>query len=92
MKQLWTKWVEAFFPKGLNDPDLALKMMAHTAINQNRIKDANGAAVELGPPKRVVCREGEGPSVRRPDRIRIVIDAGCNVRERARARVVYTNE
>jgi hypothetical protein len=27
-----------------NDPELALKMMAHTAINQNRIKDANGAA------------------------------------------------
>lgn len=27
-----------------DDPDLALKMMAHTAINQNQIKAANGAA------------------------------------------------
>jgi hypothetical protein len=27
-----------------NDPDLAIKMMAHTAINQNRIKAANGGA------------------------------------------------
>ena len=24
MKALWTKWVEVFFPKGLDDPDLAL--------------------------------------------------------------------
>jgi general stress protein 26 len=24
MKQLWTSWVEPWFPKGLNDPDLAL--------------------------------------------------------------------
>jgi general stress protein 26 len=24
MKALWTKWVEVFFPRGLNDPDLAL--------------------------------------------------------------------
>lgn len=27
-----------------DDPDLALRMMAHTAINQNRIKAANGGA------------------------------------------------
>jgi general stress protein 26 len=24
MKQLWTRWVEPWFPKGLDDPDLAL--------------------------------------------------------------------
>jgi len=24
MKALWTKWVEVFFPRGLDDPDLAL--------------------------------------------------------------------
>jgi general stress protein 26 len=24
MRQMWTKWIEAFFPKGLEDPDLAL--------------------------------------------------------------------
>ena len=24
MKAMWTKWIEAFFPKGLDDPDLAL--------------------------------------------------------------------
>jgi general stress protein 26 len=24
MKQMWSKWVEVFFPKGIDDPDLAL--------------------------------------------------------------------
>jgi general stress protein 26 len=42
MKQLWTKWVEAFFPKGLNDPDLAL---LRVDIEKAEYWDAPGSAI-----------------------------------------------
>ena len=42
MKQLWTKWVEAFFPKGLEDPDLAL---LRVDIEKAEYWDAPGSAI-----------------------------------------------
>jgi general stress protein 26 len=42
MKALWTKWVEVFFPKGLNDPDLAL---LRVDIEKAEYWDSPGTAV-----------------------------------------------
>ena len=42
MKQLWTKWVEAFFPKGLDDPDLAL---LRVDIEKAEYWDAPGSSI-----------------------------------------------
>ena len=42
MKQMWTKWVEAFFPKGLNDPDLAL---LRVDIEKAEYWDAPGSSI-----------------------------------------------
>jgi general stress protein 26 len=39
MKQLWTRWVEPWFPKGLDDPDLAL---LEVTIDEAEYWDAPG--------------------------------------------------
>ena len=42
MKEMWTKWVEAFFPKGIDDPDLAL---LRVDIEKAEYWDAPGTAI-----------------------------------------------
>ena len=42
MKKLWSKWVEVFFPKGIDDPDLALLRIE---IEKAEYWDAPGTAV-----------------------------------------------
>ena len=42
MKEMWTKWVEVFFPRGLDDPDLALLRID---IDQAEYWDSPGTAV-----------------------------------------------
>jgi general stress protein 26 len=42
MEELWTKWVEVFFPKGLDDPDLAL---LRVDIEKAEYWDSPGTAV-----------------------------------------------
>ena len=42
MKALWNKWVEVFFPKGLDDPDLAL---LRVDIDKAEYWDSPGTAV-----------------------------------------------
>ena len=43
MKQLWTKWVEPWFPKGLDDPDLVLLAVQ---VDQAEYWDAPDSAVK----------------------------------------------
>ena len=42
MKQLWTKWVEVFFPRGIDDPDLAL---LRVQIDKAEYWDAPGSSI-----------------------------------------------
>ena len=42
MKAMWSKWVEVFFPKGLDDPDLAL---LRVDVEKAEYWDAPGSAV-----------------------------------------------
>jgi general stress protein 26 len=42
MRQMWTKWVEVFFPKGLDDPDLAL---LRVDVEKAEYWDAPGSTV-----------------------------------------------
>jgi len=42
MKALWTHWIEAFFPRGLDDPDLAL---LRVDIEKAEYWDAPGTAI-----------------------------------------------
>ncbi|MGZ5170351.1 MAG: pyridoxamine 5'-phosphate oxidase family protein [Burkholderiales bacterium] len=42
MKALWTKWVEVWFPKGIDDPDLAL---LRVQMEQAEYWDAPGSAI-----------------------------------------------
>lgn len=42
MKQLWSKWVEVFFPKGIDDPDLAL---LRVDVEKAEYWDAPGTAI-----------------------------------------------
>ena len=42
MKALWTKWVEVFFPRGLDDPDLAL---LRVDIEKAEYWDSPGTAI-----------------------------------------------
>jgi general stress protein 26 len=43
MKELWNPWVKAFFPRGLNDPDLALLAVT---IDKAEYWDAPGSLVK----------------------------------------------
>ena len=42
MEALWSKWVEVFFPKGLDDPDLAL---LRVDIEKAEYWDSPGTAI-----------------------------------------------
>jgi len=42
MRRMWTKWVEVFFPKGLDDPDLAL---LRVDVEKAEYWDAPGTAI-----------------------------------------------
>jgi general stress protein 26 len=42
MREMYTKWVEVFFPKGLDDPDLAL---LRVDVDKAEYWDAPGSAV-----------------------------------------------
>jgi general stress protein 26 len=42
MRAMWTKWVEVFFPKGIDDPDLAL---LRVQVEKAEYWDAPGTAV-----------------------------------------------
>ena len=42
MRELWTKWVEVFFPKGLDDPDLAL---LRVQVEKAEYWDAPGTSI-----------------------------------------------
>ena len=42
MRELWTKWVELFFPKGLDDPDLAL---LRVQVEKAEYWDAPGTSI-----------------------------------------------